>query len=182
MGKTAFLLAFIALIAAGCGGQAPPGSGAETPKESLFDHARIYEAAGFSLFYPENWVLLDEQIVDGSYTLRFQEAGNAAAQVVASYFAVTGVSEKEALKDAESLLRSGLFHIQEKITTKKESIGSRRIPVLYTRSGDTETKIVHAAVIIGNKGFAVVTLLAREEAAAHFSPVFRLLLEGIEVE
>ena len=184
--KTTLFIIIILLLTAACSQQ--PHSGDTEPEKqpeppnTPSENVNTYEEKGFNLSYPEDWELLSEEKVQGSITLRLQEKKNAAGQVVISYFPASAPTPGEALQKAETLLRSSLFNIQETFNTKEERIGGREIPIIYTRSGATETKSVQAAVITGEKGYLLVTLIVREEAEEYFAPIFRLILERMEVE
>ena len=185
--KGFFIIIIILLFTSACSQQQPLPEVPEPEEEPdiqvpLFENAQTYREKGFTLRYPESWVLLAEEKVQGSITLRLQEEGDSAAQVIISYFPGVGLTEGEALGEAEALLRNSLFRIKEEFLTKEEKIGDNIIPIIYTRSGETETKIVQTAVITGRKGYLLATLLGREETEEYFAPIFRSMLEGIVVE
>ncbi len=184
--KVFFIIIIILLFTSACSQQPHPE--VPEPEEEpdiqvpLFENAQTYREKGFNLRFPESWVLLAEEKVQGSITLRLQEEGDSAAQVIISYFPGVGLTEGEALGEAEALLRSSLFRIKEELNTKEEKIGDSLIPIIYTRSGETEIKIVQTAVITGSKGYLLATLIAREKVEEYFAPIFRSMLEGIVVE
>lgn len=184
--KRLFLVFIVLLFACACSQQPSPGV-SEPEKEPdkeipPFEKAQSYEEEGFNLYFPETWELLSEEKAQGSITLRLQEKKNSSAQVIVSYFPGAGSTKKEILQKAENLLMGSLFRIQQKLDTKEERIGNRVIPIIHAQSGETETKVVQTAVIIGEKGHLLTTLITREEAKEHFIPVFRLIIEGIEVK
>jgi hypothetical protein len=184
--KRVFLVLIVLLFTSACSQEASPGV-SEPEKEAdkripPFEKARVYQEDGFSFFYPENWGLLAEEKVQGSITLRLQEKGNSSAQVIISYFPGAGSTNKEILQQAENLLKGSLFRIKGKLDTREERIGDRVIPIIYAQAGETEIKVVQTAVMTGDKGYLFTTLITSEEDKGYFIPIFRLLLEGMEVK
>lgn len=183
---TMFLFVIALIFAAACSHQNLTGEPEpmQTPDPPMlpFENAQSYEGKGFSFYYPEDWLILSELQVQDSVTLRLQEKKNTAAQIIISYLPAQRATEEEALRDAETLLRGSLFNIKDELTTQKETVGSREIPIIYTRSGETEFKMVRTAVMTGEKGYLLITLIAREEGEEYFAPVFHSLLEGIKID
>jgi len=182
--KYVFLI-LILLFAAACSQQVTP-RGKEAEKEELekplFQEAQSYISEGFNFYYPGDWVILEEEKGQETVTLRLQEEDSSAGQKVISYYPGEGITREEALAKAEKLLRSSLFRIKEDLQIKEEKIGEKEIPLIHTRSGEKETKVVQTAVFTGEKGLLLATLIAREEKEDYFLPLFHNFLEGVNLE
>jgi len=182
--KYVFLI-IILLFAAACSQQTPAGERAEERddfEKPPFQEAQSCSFEGFNFYYPGDWVILEEEKDQERVTLRLQEEDNPAGQKVISYFPGAALTEEEALAKAEKLLRSSLFRIKEDFSIEKEKVGDREIPVIYTRSGEKETKVVQTAVFKGEKGLFLATLIVREEEKDYFLPFFKNFLEGVNVD
>lgn len=125
---------------------------------------------------------MTEEKNEDAVTVRFDDGGDGAAQMVISYFAAPGYTAQEALDQGQELLKSSLASVKEEFDIGVATSGEREWPVIRALSGTTEVRVVEMVVVTGAKGFVLATLVVREEAEENVSPIFYTLVDTIQVD
>jgi len=121
----------------------------------------------------------DQRIV----TLGLENRENQRGAAVVTYLPAEYFSEEETEEEAEGLMETFLYRGQEDVEIEKSLLETEHeeLPLLEARAGEREPQLAHTAVITGEKGHLLVTLLMQEDAREEFLPYMEDLVEGISV-
>jgi len=195
MVKTGFITAIavlmvFALLAAGCQSTEETAENSEKENEvndreynDEVQRDKTLSEAGFEIHLPQDWSMTDRNTSkQDTVEIVLESSLDDRGKAILAYFPLDYFSEEEVQEEAERVLSSSLYNVEGSIEKEIREMAGNRVTVFSATAGDREPMLARTAVVSGNSGHLLLTLMVREEAEDYFSPYLRYLIEGLEME
>jgi len=137
---------------------------------------------GFNMHLPEDWTVA-ERISSTKDTVEvlLESSQDDRGRAILTYFSPEYFSQEEAKEEAVKILSSSLYHVDGDIAKSCREIGNKKVAIFSASAGEKETMQAQTAVISGEAGHVLLTLITREEAEDYFLPYLEHLITGLDI-
>ncbi len=142
-----------------------------------------YTGSECSFNVPTGWELAEEKKHQDVLTLQLHDKNRESSYITVTVFPAGMLAGAEAVEQAEKLLRTSLYALQDPVDRSELQLSTGElIPLVTARAGKRDTIEAQTAVVYGDRFHALVTLVARLENLDINSTEFQVFLNDFQLQ